>query len=421
MNTIMVINICFLLLFGITLSLSFADISFKYHKTHYFFLYSIFITISILAFIKLGDLFLLNAYPILVHLPLFLVIKYCYKKPFFIAAISVLSSYLFCIPIRWFGALISIFFQQRQEVSYLAQIFITIPFMFLIIKYISSYVIRLKYEEKNVLMFFISIPLIYYILAYSLTIYTNLLCTNVTFILEFMYAITIITYFLFSIFYLKLLYEKKDLDVERAVFKIITEQSASEIETLRKYQNQAAIYRHDLRHHLTYISSCILNKEDDSALKYIDNIYNITSSCDSSHYCENESVNLIISSHIGKAQSKNINIKVDVTICDFERFAISDLCSLLSNGLENATNICEKMQNRDDSFVQLRIYEKNQKICILIKNSYDIPPVFVNDLPISREKNHGIGVKSMVYVVEKYKGIYQFSAKDGVFIFRTIL
>ena len=47
--------------------------------------------------------------------------------------------------------------------------------------------------------------------------------------------------------------------------------------------------------------------------------------------------------------------------------------------------------------------------------------VFVNDLPISREKNHGIGVKSMVYVVEKYKGIYQFSAKDGVFIFRTIL
>ena len=421
MNTIIVINICFLLLFGITLSLSFADISFKYHKTHYFFLYIIFITIPISAFIIFGDAFLLKTYPILVHLPLFLVIRYFYKKSLYIAAISVLSSYLFCIPLKWFGTLVSIFFNRSQDASYLAEITIVIPFMIFIIKYISSYLIRLKFEKKGVLILFISIPLIYYIVAYNLSIYTNLLCTDISFILEFMYAITILTYFLFSIIYLKLLYEKKDLDVERAVLKIITEQSASEIETLRKYQNQATIYRHDLRHHLTYVSSCILNKEDECALKYINNIYNVTSNYSSSHYCENESINLIISSYICKAQGVNINIEVDVTICDFERFAISDLCSLLSNGLENATNVCEKMQNSDDSFVHLRIYEKNQKICILIKNSYDIPPVFVNDLPISREKNHGIGVKSMVYVIEKYKGIYQFSAKDGVFIFRAIL
>lgn len=41
--------------------------------------------------------------------------------------------------------------------------------------------------------------------------------------------------------------------------------------------------------------------------------------------------------------------------------------------------------------------------------------------PIAKEKEHGIGIKSMVYIVEKYQGVYQFTVKDGIFIFQAAM
>ena len=42
-------------------------------------------------------------------------------------------------------------------------------------------------------------------------------------------------------------------------------------------------------------------------------------------------------------------------------------------------------------------------------------------LPVSKEQGHGYGTKSMAHIVEKHGGVFQFSVKDGWFIFLTFI
>ena len=114
-------------------------------------------------------------------------------------------------------------------------------------------------------------------------------------------------------------------------------------------------------------------------------------------------------------------MKLSVTASDFSRFQITDLCSLFANALENAIHACEKIPAPGKRYITLKVYEKNNRICIQIANSYLQNPVFENEIPVSHEPNHGIGVKSMISVVEKYHGVYGFFAEDGEFRFQASL
>lgn len=95
------------------------------------------------------------------------------------AGIAILSAYLFCTHRnthrKWVGTAISYFWDHDPNISYLVQILVTLPLLWLILKYVAPYLARLKYESPKILRFFIIVPLLYYILEYSLTVYTDLL------------------------------------------------------------------------------------------------------------------------------------------------------------------------------------------------------------------------------------------------------
>ncbi len=414
-----IINFGFVLFFGIALSLSFAGIEITKNVKQYCLIFSAFGILQVIGFFVLGKDFLFKSYPFFTHIPLFLVLRCFYKKNIYIAGISVFSAYLFCTPRKWIGTALSYFWNYDMGVSYIVQIIVTIPLLILIIKFVSPYVVRLSYETNKILKLFISVPLIYYIIEYLLTVYTDLLYRGGAVFIELMDASVVIVYFIFSIIYLKTLYEKKEIEVEQALFKVLADQSKAEIETLRRSHEQAIIYRHDLRHHMNYINSCISKNNLLGAQVYISDICNEIDNTKVVRYSDNETVNLILSSYASRATEKKIHCEIYVTTTDFGKFAVPDLCRLLSNSLENAIHACEKVVDYNNRFIKLRMYTKNNKLCLDIRNSYQTEPTFHEGVPVSSEQGHGFGTKSMVHVVEKYDGIYQFSAKDGVFIFQA--
>lgn len=419
MDHLSVINFTFVLFFGIALTLSFADIEIKKNKKQYALIFCGLGIIQMLAYFIWGKDFLFKSYPFLTHLPLLLLLKHYYKKNTYIAGISVLSAYLFCTPRKWIGTAISFFWSYDMEVSYLVQILITLPLLWVIIRYVSPYVARLKFESNKILRFFITVPLIYYVLEYIFTVYTDLLYQGGAVIVEFMDAAVVVIYFIFSIIYLKTLYEKKKVEVEHALFKVLADQSRSEIETLRKSEKQAAIYRHDLKHHMNYLNACISEQNLQGALAYISDVCNEIDHTKVIRYSENESINLILSSYAAKAAEKKIHSEIKVSTVDFGKFTVPDLCSLLSHALENAIYACENVTDSHKRCIKLRMYSKNNKLCFDIRNSYQTEPIFHQGFPISKEQGHGFDTKSMAHVVEKYGGICQFSVKDGLFIFQA--
>jgi sensor histidine kinase regulating citrate/malate metabolism len=113
--------------------------------------------------------------------------------------------------------------------------------------------------------------------------------------------------------------------------------------------------------------------------------------------------------------------KADAALPDSLTFSDTELCSLLSNALENAINACEKIPDSNKRHIKLHMFSKNNKLCIDIRNSYNTEPVFDQGIPVSKEPGHGFGTKSMARIVEKHKGIYRFSVKDGLFIFQVTI
>ena len=56
-----------------------------------------------------------------------------------------------------------------------------------------------------------------------------------------------------------------------------------------------------------------------------------------------------------------------------------------------------------------------------IKNPIETIPKFIDGIPISDKKGHGIGAKSIVYYVQQLKGQCHFSVEEHCFVLKIIL
>jgi hypothetical protein len=79
------------------------------------------------------------------------------------------------------------------------------------------------------------------------------------------------------------------------------------------------------------------------------------------------------------------------------------------------------LKDTKDRLLKIICKNKNEKLFIKITNSYSGELEFVDKIPVNQEENHGIGTKSIVSVVNKYQGVYSFSADDNLFEFVVII
>ena len=415
------INYGFVLFFGIVIALYLADIQFEDNQTPYIASILILGSVQLLFYLIMGENLLYKCYPLLIHLPLILLIRFAFHRNIYIATISVLSAYLMCTPRKWFGTLAASFFHDSPIVSNLVSICVTIPLLCLVIRYIAPYIIRLKYEDKKTLLLFFLLPLSYYILEYTLTVYTDLLYTGGPVIIDFMDSFIVLFFFILAMVSLDFAAKKSNAERENLLLGTSAAQAQKEIAQLSASQRQASIYRHDLRHHMTFLQNCITDNKPEQALEYIHQICTDLDNSRVIRYCENDTLNLILASYAAQAEASGIDLKLSVTAADFSRFQITDLCSLFANALENAIHACENIPPSKKRYISLRVYEKNNRICIQLVNNYIQDPVFENEIPISHEPDHGIGVKSIISAVEKYHGVYGFVAENGEFRFLASL
>ena len=399
------INYAFVLFFGITTSLCLADISFRTQRKIYLLFYLAFGMGQFLFYLIFGENRLYQYYPLLIHLPLILLICFGLKRSIYVSMVAVLSAYLMCTPRKWIGTFVSSFFGYDPIISDVTAIVATLPLLFLVIKYITPHIIKLKHESKTILALFMLLPLY----------------TGGPVIIDFMDSFIVLLYFILSIMTIEFSSQRNQAERENLLLNTAAAQAQKEIAQLSLADKKSSIYRHDLRHHLHFLQECIQGNQLEQAMQYMEGICDDLDKIPVKKYCINEALNLILSSYLEKASEQDIQTTVSVTATDFSRFQIPDLCSLLANALENAIHACEDIADPNTRYIRLKIYEKNHQLCINMANSYGKEPVFENDIPVSHRAGHGIGVQSMISVIEKYHGIYGFFASTGEFRFQTTL
>ena len=197
-----------------------------------------------------------------------------------------------------------------------------------------------------------------------------------------------------------------------------------EYEDLCKKIEADKIYRHDMRHHLIVLGGLAEKNNDKSITEYIEKLNGKLSDIEHELYCENATVNALLSIFIQNAKSKGCTVKSSVVLPNELPFDELDICVVLANALENAVNACIKIYETDKRCINLKAsFKEEQKLLICVTNPCKDAPVFdENGLPVSpSESNHGIGLQSVDTIVKKYNGIFNCEFSQGTFKFKAVM
>lgn len=133
-------------------------------------------------------------------------------------------------------------------------------------------------------------------------------------------------------------------------------------------------------------------------------------------------INAILNTKYEEIKQKNITFVMKVS--DLSDISISDedIVVLLSNLLNNAIEACEKSQEK---MMKMKFVIEDEQIILSIKNSILDIPISIDGELVStkkdKEDSHGIGMKNIVEVIEKYRGKYVIDFDENWFSLSIII
>jgi hypothetical protein len=411
------------LIFGVTVSLMFTGVRSTRSNKLASSLFCVFaLYIQIICWYMLGMQVTTKIYPLIVHVPLIAFISLFFKHNWLISTSSVLAAYLCCQIPRWIGTVMLAIFGNNL-VDHIAYI-ITMCFTFLLLKkYVSTSVSNLIKRSKRTCLLFTIVPLLYYLFDYITTIYTDLLYTGAHEVVQFLPSLVCTFYFIFIIQYYNETQKQVKSQRELDMFASQLHQAKLELDNMRQIQNSTLIYRHDMRHHLSLIKSFV-NEGDIHKIKdYLAITEADLDALTPMYFCENETVNLILSTFNKLAKEKDIELKIDIKLPSELEINDTELCALLSNMLENAITAAAQVEDIKLRRVYINAVVTNQKLVISTENAYTGKIEMNGELPVSNKKSdrHGFGIKSMMTIVERYNGLYSIETEGGVFILQILI
>lgn len=360
-------------------------------------------------------------YPVITHLPLAAVLFILSKKCLW-SVISVFTAYLCCQPRRWVALLVVAVGSGGSMMQSVAELVITLPLLLFLLRFAAPAVRSVSRYPVSMQCQLGLIPMLSYVFDYMTQIYTDLSVAGFPVIAEFMSFVCSAAYLVFVLRTSEEKQIRSQLEHTQENLNLQVAQAVREIALLRQTQHQASVYRHDLRHHLQYLLSCMENGRLEHAQDYIHEICSEIEAGKVTVYCENEAANLIFSAYAGRAKGQDISISIKAQIPRMIPVSESDLCVLLSNALENALHACSELKEKGLSgTIEVLSYEKNGKLFFQIVNSCVADVTFDNGIPVTDKPGHGIGVRSICALVERYGGLYSFAAGDGKFVLRVSL
>lgn len=121
-----------------------------------------------------------------------------------------------------------------------------------------------------------------------------------------------------------------------------------------------------------------------------------------------------------QSQRQGAVLTVDASLPNDVAISDTELCSLLSNGLENALHAVADLP-ADRKQISLYCGVRQNKLLIEIRNPCAGPIAMRDGLPISDLEGHGYGCRSIQAIAQRNGGLCVFSAQQGQFLLQIML
>ena len=410
-----------LLFYGLALS---ADISTGGHvsrqqKCLLTLLCLLFLLVQGLGLVLLGERTVKQLYPLVTHVPLVLILILFMKKSVGVAIVSTCTAYLCCQPPRW-GRIAVEALTQSTLAAELVYILLMPVMYYLLRRFFVAAAYNTMTSSTATLLLFGSLPVTYYIFDYATTIYSDALYSGIQALNEFLPTVLITFYVLFLPAFHLQSQRRADAEMQRSMLEAELEQSQSEMDSLHRLETQTAVYQHDMRHHLNMLDGLLSAGRPDEATAYIKNVQADIEAITPRRFCENHLVNLLCSSFTDKAQRQGAVLTVDASLPNDVAISDTELCSLLSNGLENALHAVADLP-ADRKQISLYCGVRQNKLLIEIRNPCAGPVAMRDGLPVSDREGHGYGCRSIQAIAQRNGGLCVFSAQQGQFLLQIML
>lgn len=197
------------------------------------------------------------------------------------------------------------------------------------------------------------------------------------------------------------------LELKAAEQKAKTDEKYFEI--LEKNNENLKIFTHDIKNHLLHIANLAENEEVTS---YVNDLCGTVANFGNSAMSQNKTLDIIIGKYRLLCEGKKINIYFDTKTANLSFIEPTDLTALLNNLLDNAV---ENTENSLKKEIVVRLFTKNNSMqAIKITNSCDNEPHIKNKDLLTTKKDsnlHGLGLKSVRRIVDKYNGSFEWNYK----------
>ncbi len=177
---------------------------------------------------------------------------------------------------------------------------------------------------------------------------------------------------------------------------------------------------HDLKHQIDALRT--MNPSDKD--KRLDEIEKEIGIYDNVARTGNNVLDIVLTKKSLYCQKHGIVLNYNVDDSDTTFIDDVDFYTILGNIIDNATEALLKVEDKEKRVIFLEMRKQNGFLFLKEENNYSSPIVMKDGFPITSKSDsdyHGIGLKSVDYLVKKYHGNLKISTDDSAFTLSILI
>ena len=191
------------------------------------------------------------------------------------------------------------------------------------------------------------------------------------------------------------------------------EQQVEHYKKINKLTDDLREFRHDYKNHMICLQSLLNNKQYDEALSYVKSITNQEILDSNKFFSGNQIADAILTDKNELAQKNNCKIIFDGSVSD--EISVSNLCTILSNALDNSIEACSKIDSDETQIIDVKCVASELIQIIRISNP-NLDNNAVTETSKADRKNHGFGLSNIRRTVERMDGQMIISSQYPTFV-----
>ncbi len=210
---------------------------------------------------------------------------------------------------------------------------------------------------------------------------------------------------------------------ENKIFRIQVKNQTEMYRSISENFDSQKRKTHEYKNQIVCIESLLGKKKYVELEEYVKEIYGHLDKELDAINTNNVIVNAILNTKYKEADAKGIVFVFRVNDLSQVKMKDEDVVTILSNLLNNAIEACEKCD--DKKIIKLKFVNEDGVVIISVKNTFNHPVCYENgeikSSKVARTEEHGIGIKNIIEVIEKYNGSYIIEDSKNEFYFSIMI